>query len=281
MPQEIARRAREAWVAEDWRQSAALYEQAALEAPADPRIGDWWYDAALAHKFLRDWPQAYRLGVKAAAHAPRGQQDPAFWNLGIAATILRDWTTARDAWDGYGVSLAPGDGPIDGKFGQACVRLSTAEGHEVVWVQRLCPTRARVVSVPFAVSRRFGEIVVHDGEPKGDRVVDGRTYRVFDELMVFEPSAMPTLAVTVTAAQPADLDALADALSDSGFGFEPLANGQRLCRCCSEGRVDQQHLVLSGEQRCLIAAPADEARTILDNWRAQGTREWRDLHPAA
>jgi hypothetical protein len=249
-------------------------------APDDPRVGDWWYDAALAHKFRRDWGQAYRLGVHAAAHAPRGRQDPAFWNLGIAATIQRDWATARAAWDGYGIDLPPGDGPITGDFGRALVRLAGVGGSEVVWVTRLCPTRARVVNVPFDTSRRFGEIVVHDGEPKGDRVVGDRTYRVFDELMLFEASDLPTLAVTVTA-EAADLDALADLLDTNDFGFEPLGNAVVLCTCCSEGSVTQSTVTLDGEQRCLIAAPPDRARDILDTWQNSHTGTWSSLHTLA
>jgi hypothetical protein len=280
MVEELVERARAAWQERDWVRSAALYERLATEASADPRSGDWWYDAALAQKFLRNWPEAYRLGLFAAAVAPRGRQDPAFWNLGIAATILRDWVSARDAWEGFGITLPPGDGPIEGNFGRACVRLHGDNGSEVVWVQRLCPTRARVVNVPFDTSRRYGEIVVHDGEPKGDRVVGERTYRVFDELILFEPSDLPTLTVTVTAAEPADLDALADLLDAHGFGFEPLRNGEILCKCCSEATLDQQRVELSGEQRCLVAAPPDKAREVLDAWRTPITRSWTDLHPA-
>nr|BFE59899.1 hypothetical protein GCM10020063_044250 [Dactylosporangium thailandense] len=275
---ELVREARDAWSAQDWERSAALYEQLARQAPDDPRVGDWWYDAALAYKFRRNWAQAYRLGIQAAAHAPRGRQDPAFWNLGIAATIQRDWATARDAWSSFGIELPPGDGPIVGDFGRACVRLTGAEGSEVVWVQRLCPTRAQVINVPFDTSRRYG-IVVHDGEPKGDRVVGDRTYRVFDELMLFEPSDLPTLAATVTA-EPAALEALSDLFDANGFGFEPLRNGYALCKCCSEGSVTQEARALGGEQRCLIAAPPDRARELLDGWRSATTGTWADLHIA-
>jgi hypothetical protein len=243
-------------------------------------VGRWWYDAALAYKFLRDWPQALRLGIHAAKSAERGRQDPAFWNLGIAATIQHDWPTARQAWEGFGISMPDGEGPIHGNFGRACVRLLGHEGREVVWVQRLCPTRARIINVPFDTSRRYGEIVVHDGEPKGDRVVGEQTYRVFDELMLFEPSHLPTLSVTVTAADPADIEALGDLLDSHGFGFEPLGNGHVLCRCCSEGSVDMQPVELSGEQRCLIAAPPERAREILRTWQTGSTRSWRDLHEA-
>jgi hypothetical protein len=278
--EKLLEQARGAWHAQDWLRSAALYEQLATEASDDPRIGEWWYDAALAQKFLRNWSEAHRLGIHAAATAGRGGQDPAFWNLGISATILRDWATARDAWVGFGIALPPGDGPIEGDFGRACVRLSCDNGPEVVWVQRLCPTRARVINVPFDTSRRYGEIVVHDGEPNGDRVVGERTYRVFDELMLFEASDLPTLTVTVTAAEPADLDALGDLLDARGFGFEPLANGNVLCACCSEGSVSHQAVELSGEQRCLIAAPPDQAREILHAWSTPATRTWTNLHAA-
>lgn len=275
--EDVVERAGDAWRAKDWTSASRLYEQLAIKAPQDRRVAEWWYDAALAHKFLRDWPQAYRVGIQAAAQAKRNVQDPAFWNLGIAATIQRDWNTAREAWKGFGIEIPPGDGPINENFGMACVRLNTAE---VVWVRRLCPTRARVLTVPFDVSRRFGEVIVHDGEPKGDRVVGDRTYRVFDELVLFEPSDLPTLAVTVTAATPHDMDALADALESRGFGFEPLANCEVICRCCSEGSLEQTIRPLSGSQACLIAAPIDDARGLLDAWRSPATRDWRDLHLA-
>lgn len=275
--QDVVERASAAWRAKDWASAARLYEELATQAPADPQVAAWWYDAALAHKFLRDWPQAYRVGIQAAAHADRSGQDPAFWNLGIAATIQRDWVTARDAWAGFGIKMPWGDGPINENFGMACVRLNTAE---VVWVRRLCPTRARVVSVPFDLSRRYGEVVVHDGEPKGDRVLGDRTYRVFDELVLFEPSDLPTLAVTVTAASPQDMDSLSDALDSRGFGFEPLATGELLCTCCSEGSLEQTTTPLSGRQDCLIAAPLDDAHDVLDAWRRPSTRDWHNLHIA-
>jgi hypothetical protein len=60
---ELVREARDAWAAQDWERSATLYERPAVQAPDDPRVGDWWYDAALAYKFRRNWAQAYRLVI--------------------------------------------------------------------------------------------------------------------------------------------------------------------------------------------------------------------------
>ncbi|GIJ48382.1 hypothetical protein Val02_52680 [Virgisporangium aliadipatigenens] len=271
--------AKAAFDAHDWPRATHLYERLATEHPTDPRVADWWYDAALAQKFLRNWPEAHRLGRHAVAHTPAGTQDPAYWNLGIAATIQRDWPTARAAWGGFGIPVAPGEGPIMDGYGRACVRLTGVEGQEVVWIQRLCPTRGRVLNVPFDTSRRFGEIVVHDGEPTGQRVVGERTFSVFDELVLFEPSDLPTLSVTVRAAEPADLEALADLFGERELGFEPLANGQVLCACCSTGSVESPPLALAGTQRCLLAAPLSTARDLLSRWSSAG-RSWSDLHLA-
>ncbi|MFI8187754.1 tetratricopeptide repeat protein [Streptomyces sp. NPDC085946] len=268
-----------AWDAEEWLRAADLFERVLAHFPDEGPSAVWWYDAALAHKFLRNWAKAYELGREAAARAPRGEGDPAFWNLGIAATIRRDWATARDAWAGFGIELPDGEGEITGRFGHACVRLDTGGQREVVWVERLCPARGRVVNVPVTGGRRYGEIVVHDGEPKGERVVDGVTYPVFDELLLFEASGLPTLEVTVDAAAAADLAALVESFTGHGFGAEPASGVETLCACCGEGTRHQERNVRAGAQRVALAAPPEEARRLLEQWAARtpAGRGWSGL----
>ncbi|GAA1945907.1 tetratricopeptide repeat protein [Kitasatospora viridis] len=277
----LLEQARAAWDAEQWQLAADRYEEVLRHFPDEEPSAIWWFDAALAHKFLRNWPKAFELGKEAAARAPRGEGDPAYWNLGIAATVLRDWPAARDAWSGFGIALPEGEGEIVGGFGMACVRLETAGEHEVVWAERLCPTRARVVSVPVTPGRRFGEVVLHDGAPTGERIVDGRSYSVFDEILLFEPSDLPTHTATVTAPAPDDLAALIDLFAERGFGAEPAGSVNLLCKCCSEGSHEQQRDVQAGTQQVLLAAPVDGAGPLLDAWAAGGPgRAWRDLHRA-
>ncbi|MGW4595832.1 tetratricopeptide repeat protein [Streptomyces sp. NPDC004457] len=269
----------EAWDAEDWPTAAGLFERVLAHYPDEPKSSMWWYDAALAQKFLRNWGKAYALGREAAARAPRGEGDPAYWNLGIAATVQRDWATARDAWEGFGVRLPPGEGEINGRFGPACVRLDTGGEREVVWIGRLCPTRGRVMNVPVTAGRRFGEIVVHDGEPKGRRVVEGREYPVFDELLLFQASELTTLTAMVNAGEVADLDALIELFDRHGYGAEPASGFETLCACCSEGSHEQERKTHAGAQRVSLAAPEEEARRLLGQWAAQtpGGRSWRGL----
>jgi len=159
------------------------------------------------------------------------------------------------------------------------VRLDTDGEREVVWIERLCPTRGRVVNVPVTGGRRYGEIVLHDGEPKGERIVDGTTYPVFDELLLFEPSDLPTLEVTVNAAGTADLEALLGLFTGSGFGAEPASGVNVLCACCSEGSHHQDREVHSGAQLVSLAAPEDEARGLLERWAAETVigRSWSGL----
>ncbi|MEV6015381.1 tetratricopeptide repeat protein [Streptomyces sp. f51] len=271
--------AREAFDAGEWQRSADLHEQVLAHFPDEEPSAVWWYDAALAHKFLRNWEKALDLGREAAARSPRGEGDPAYWNLGIAATILRDWATARDAWSGFGIELPGGEGEIDGRFGAACVRLDTEGQREVVWIERLCPTRGRVVNVPVTGGRRYGEIVVHDGEPKGERVYDGTAFPVFDELTLFEASPLPTLEVTVAAGEAGDLEALLALFTEHGFGAEPASSVRLLCACCSEGTHQQEREVLAGAQAVSLAAPEPQARLLLERWageRAIG-RSWSGL----
>jgi hypothetical protein len=195
-----------AFEAEDWSRAGDLLAGAAGRT-GNKSARAVWFDAALAYKFARNWVRAYETGKIAVTFVKRGAEEPAYWNLGTAATILRDWDTARDAWAGYGLPPFPGTGQIDAELGPTCVRLGDLD--EVVWAIRLCPTRARVISVPFDPSRRFGEVVVHDGAPNGERIFGDMTVPVFDEVALFEPSDTATLSVLVSCG-PGELDALAE-----------------------------------------------------------------------
>ncbi|MCC5475946.1 hypothetical protein [Streptomyces barringtoniae] len=134
----------------------------------------------------------------------------------------------------------------------------------------------------MTAGRRFGEIVVHDGEPKGRRVVDGREYPVFDELLLFEASGLPTFTVTVNAGEAADIEALVEPFVAQGYGAEPASSFELLCACCSEGTLERGHSVHGGAQQVSLAASEEEARRLLDQWVTQtpSGRAWSGLAPA-
>lgn len=268
--------------ARDWAVAAACYEQFLAAFPDSEFSTELWFDVALYHKLLRNWDKAYELGKQAAARVGDGAGEPAYWNLGIAATMVRDWATAREAWTKFGITLAPGEGEIEDGFGVACVRLDPDGEAEVVWVQRICPTRGRVLSVPFT-DRRFGEIVVHDGVPNGERRVGEHDYPVFDELALWQPSETATWRAQVTAPEEVDMRALSEAFSDRDLAMEPVDSLTFHCKCCSEGPIEAERTVVTGARDVLLAAPdEDTARDVLDAWANAGAgRAWHAIHAKA
>lgn len=97
------------------------------------------------------------------------------WNAGIAATALGDWPTARASWRGQGLPIPDGEGPIDMQLGLCSLRVAGDDAVETVFAQRIDPCRARIESVPLPESgRRYGDVILHDGEARGRRVVGSR-----------------------------------------------------------------------------------------------------------
>ena len=177
-----------------------------------------WFHAGLLSKALGRWEEsAYRnqraveLFTSSDAQAFDGE-NPAAWNLGIAATALGDWRTARNAWRAYGIELDESDQPIEGTFGFGPVRINPepAIPHqvldhlgetEVVWCWRRSPAHGVIASVPLPESgHRFRDTLLHDGAPRGTRVLDGRELPVFDELVRLEDSGLPTWQAHVVGA---------------------------------------------------------------------------------
>lgn len=255
-----------AWEEHDFDTAAGALARAVRLPGGDQR--QYWFDLALAHKFRRDWPAARDAGLAAAERGVEPEGDPTWWNLGIAATALREWALARRAWRGYGIELDAEGGPVEQDFGLTPLRIDGRQSPEVVWAQRLCPARARVVSVPLPSSgRHWGEVVLHDGVPNGTREWNGSTHPVFDEIELFEPSDTPTYSVKLDASGD-DVDALTDWFVHAGWGVEDLGDVRLLCASCSEGHVDASHDHARGEAgTVLIAAPLDAINSTLTDWR--------------
>ncbi len=235
-----------------------------------------WFNRGLVAKSQRRWADCMAFNRKAATLDPN--DPPAWWNLGIAATALGDWKTAREAWSRYGISVPEGAGPIDMNLGLVPIRVSPAGNAEVVWCRRLDPARALIRNVPMAESGRgYGDLVLHDGEPKGTRSIEGREVPVFDELQLLTPGRLHTFRVTVTAPAPADVEELDASTVDDELQIEDWTSSLRwLCKSCSEG---SPHEHCGGqeddgwrEERLLgVAAASEESvRSLLSGWSRDG-----------
>jgi hypothetical protein len=247
----------------------------------EPENGDAWYYLGFAHMCLHNWRESADANLRAVALRSQ-PDDAAWWNLGIAATALRDWELARRAWRGYGIDatdLPDGSGPIELIWNRNPVRIFSDDRKsvEVVWGRRICPARIKIESIPFPASgHRWGDIVLHDGAENGERTTGGQTYPVFDELVRWSPSEIPTLRADVRCASDADSHELSYAFEDAKFSAEDWSTSVRqLCKECSEQELSMHdHSFPEGsEERVFgIAAPMGIASRVL--------RAWREASPA-
>lgn len=125
---------------------------------------------------------------------PRGPRDcfvapQTDWLLAMTAESEGEFSRADSSSVTHEVSKAmgqlPGFQPEGRDAGPAGLVESGHRGHrarrledgnaEVVWCRRLDPARALIRNVPMAESGRgYGDLVLHGGEPKGTRSIEGR-----------------------------------------------------------------------------------------------------------
>lgn len=222
---------------DDDDEALRLYHDALLSDPLRPTT---LYNIGLIHKYRGEWAESLDFNRRAVTLDP--SDEAANWNLAIAATALGDWRTARSVWHRLGYGIDEGDTVIDDDFGLTPVRLNPQGEAEVVWAQRICPVRARIVSIPLPGSGfRRDDVVLHDGAGTGSRLHDGREKPVFNVFMTVVPSRHATYELRVDAASPADIEALETLLEAQGCAGEDwTANLQILCKACSEG-VPHEH----------------------------------------
>jgi tetratricopeptide (TPR) repeat protein len=260
-------------------EALALYKQALT---LDFTRSDTHYNVGLIYKYRRKWRESLRYNRAAVQLEPTSEA--ANWNLAIAATALRKWSLARAAWQRVGVLTQAGSGPIDADFGQACVRLNADERSgatiEVVWVQRVCPVRARILNIPtVGTGYRYGDIVLHDGAATGHRLnAHGQERPIFNAFELFERSAHHTFLAKIVAPHPDDVQALESLADKLELPIEDWQQSIRyLCKACSEGRPHEQHdhalpaKDWAPEREVAFSAESDKRiRRVLKEWKLGG-----------
>ena len=272
---ELQRRAGAAYEAGQLREARELYARL-VELRPD---GDaFHFRLGLAHKYLRDWPQALASSLRALELC--GEHDEgASWNAGIAATAVGDWAQARRQWLACGIDLEPGQGEIEEDFGPVALRLNPWSGSETVFATRIDPARARIVNVPLPASgHRFGDVVLHDGAQVGERSYLGHQVPVFNELQRLQPSEFASFAAFVSCDSPEELEALPEFANEGVAMIEDWTAGLRqTCLRCNYGIPHQHRRHAAGAEgdwnpdRTLgvAAEDADSARELLAAWAAE------------
>jgi hypothetical protein len=229
-----------------------------------------WYNLGLIYKKQRRWSASLTCNQRATQLDARDQA--AWWNMGIAATALGKWAEARQAWQGYGIQLPAGEGPLKMNIGPTPIRLNPAAKGEVVWCTRIDPARAVIKNIPLPDSGHcFADIVLHDGEPNGYRLLKGREVPVFDALEILEPSAHRTYEVTVLFRSLEDIEVLIELADQDKVAVEDWGTIRRLCQWCSEGKPHERHETETPPtdqpvQLGVAAQTEEEVRDLCEQW---------------
>jgi hypothetical protein len=221
------------------KQAIKLYQRAAR---VDPHWPSPLYNLGLLFKNERRWAKSLQYNRRATAVDPK--LEPAWWNLGIAATALGRWDLARLAWQAYGLEVPGGDGPVDFPCGYSPIRLDPEGDAEIVWANRIDPARAVLASIPFPESKHcWGDVVLNDGAPNGYRTYQGQEVPVLDALQLLERSVFGTYMACVTLRPGRKrLVKIAKVAAGLGGSAEDWSTSTRLlCRACSEGRLHESH----------------------------------------
>jgi len=146
------------------------------------------YNLGLCHKQARRWQkaaetfsqalqgvrrQASRFSSSSVLGGGAGINRAVLWNLGIAQTAIGQLAEARETWQACGVSLPRGN---SSDLGLAQLSLPTQGPYSIerVWVQRLDPARARILSVVrYGAPCQFGDVVLCESSAQQSAFWDG------------------------------------------------------------------------------------------------------------
>jgi tetratricopeptide (TPR) repeat protein len=263
------------------KEAIEIYHQLIKDVP------DWsipYYNLGLIYKYRNDWQKSFDLNLKSTEL--NSKDEGSWWNLGIAATALKNWQIARTAWNQFGLNLEINDEEVrTGKF-HTPIRLNPDGDAEVVWAIRIDPARAIVNSIPLPQCKhRYGDLVLNDGAPVGTRMVDGQEFSVFNELEILQKSDYKTFSVFIYSESQKDLDKLIELLNDYELPNENWTTTiKMLCKQCSEGTPHEVHdkqleeKTKEGEFQIGIASiDSQSIKEVLDKWKVITLCDYENL----
>lgn len=247
---------------------------------------DWatvHYNLGLIYKYRNEWDKSYSHNKRAVDLDP--EMEAAKWNLGIAATMLKDWKLARQCWNSFGMKYEIIDEDTAGDIGETSIRISPAENAETVWGIRICPARAIIKNIPLPESEhRFKDVVLNDGAPNGYRISEGKEFAVLDEIQHLSCSDYQTYSIKCKTISNEQYEDLQQRCWKADIAIENWTTQiQMLCKQCSEGKPHETHdhdlKSPDGENKIALAATSQEKLvSVLEAWSQETGVDYYECH---
>lgn len=245
---------------------------------------DWSVPFAFLSRTYRsrmEWKPTFHYCLKAVEH---NAFDENLWEtLGIAATALGEWETARYAWNQLGFHFKPSTEALHLDLGIMPVRLNPSTQPEIVAARQIDPVRCVIESIPQPSSgRRYKDLILVENKPNptGIFYLQNKKLPIHDELQLLKSSNWLTYSVLLHTSSQADVDTLANLCLSANLGFDNWSNATRFFQPNLHRNVAEyfDQTVFGKQERevflvAMAAKQPAEVEAVLESWRVITLRE--------
>jgi len=251
---------------------------------------DWSVPFAFLSRTYRsrmEWKPTLHYCLKAVDHNPF---DEILWEtLGIAATALGEWETARYAWNQIGFHFKPSAEALHLDLGIVPVRLNPTTQPEIVAARRIDPVRCVIESIPQPSSeRRYKDLILVENRPNpnGYFTLKNKKLDIHDELQLLKSSTWQSFSVLLRTSSTADVDTLANLCLSADLGFDNWSHATRFFQPNLHPNVQQyfDQTIFGKQERdvflvAMAAKKLTDVEKVLETWRVITLQEFGSLEP--
>lgn len=227
------------------------------------------------YKWRQDWKAALYYNKKAISLNVLDQTS--WWNVGIAATVLKKPRLAQRVWAKFGYKAYD--------FSPVGARIAWGSQFEIVALRPIDPVRGMILSVPHPASeRRYQDILLFDRELVGYQVLQKKKLPIYPVLSVLKRSHFHTFSCQLHEVEQKDLLVLENLCREAHLGFENWSNLTHNYVPSSQLTLREYYGAdfippeLSGSIQVAIAATQTrQVEEILFNWQIISLKQWSAL----
>jgi len=208
---------------------------------------------------------------------------PAWLSVALAATALKQWKKARNAWNELDYELKENTKPIQLDMGRIVLKIQTEEQVEIVEAERIGPARAIIRSIPQPKSTfQFGMTVLLHPETK-ETFIDKkrRKHKVYKALEIWKVAAYKTYTAFLHTTDKSDLDILYSLCENADIGFDNWSSLSRMMLVSGLKEYGNHPTPMtSGEAPIMVAFAAyDEVdiHKVLKDWKVITLKSYSNL----